>query len=453
MRQKRKPQMNIFHASFKKDIGRELEVMSQILDETPKVLNQVFKDLIGTNKSDVGRIGLTAEQVLRCAILKQHRNLTYEELSFHLEDSQSFRAFSRMEMGQYPSGSTLQENIKTLKEETWEQINQLVTGYAQKEGLEKGQKVRLDSTGVESNIHYPTDATLVQDGIRVITRLLMDGYQLIPRPAYGFSDHNRVVKRRVLKIKNAKKPAERLKAYKDLLQIAEEVRGYALVAISALESYHSERDQIRFVYNLTEELKRATGLFGRIMDQARRRVIYGEKVPASEKVVSFFESHTDIIEKGQREILYGHKVFLTGGKSGLILDCLIVSGNPADTDLFIPMLDRQKHLYGKAPLQTAADGGFASLDNLSRAKLMGVKDVSFSKKRGLSVLEMVKSHWVYKRLKNFRAGIEANISRLKRAFGLTRCTWSEWTGFKQYVWSAVVSYNLAVLARLKLAEV
>ncbi len=86
----------------------------------------------------------------------------------------------------------------------------------------------------------------------------------------------------------------------------------------------------------------------------------------------------------------------------MILDCRIERGNPADTDLFIPLLERQKHLYGRSPLQTAADGGFASLDNLSRAKLMGVKDVSFSRKRGLSVLEMVQSHWVYKRLKNFR---------------------------------------------------
>ena len=454
MRQKRKKQINIFHSSFKSDIGKELEVMSQILDETPKVVNRAYKDLLGIKKSDIGRVGMTAEQVLRCTILKQYRDLTYEELAFHLEDSQSFRAFSRLEMGQYPSGSTLQENIKALTEETWEQINQLVTGYAHGQGMEKGQKVRIDSTGVESNIHYPTDATLLQDGIRVITRLLTDGYRLMPRPEYRFSDHNRVVKKRVLKIKNTKKEEERQKAYKDLLLIADQVRGYGLEAVAALQAYVSEGfEQIIFVRNLKEELERAIGLLGRIINQTRRRVIYGEKVPASEKVVSFFEDHTDIIEKGQREVLFGHKVFLTGGKSGLILDCLIERGNPADSELFIPMLDRQKHLYGKAPLQTAADGGFASLDNLSRAKLMGVKDVSFSKKRGLSVLEMVKSHWVYKRLKNFRAGIEANISRLKRAFGLTRCLWSEWEGFKQYVWSAVVAYNLSLLAKRKLAKV
>ena len=78
--------------------------------------------------------------------------------------------------------------------------------------------------------------------------------------------------------------------------------------------------------------------------------------------------------------------------------------------------------------------------------------MSFSKRKGLSVLEMVKRNWVYKRLKNFRAGIEANISTLKRAFGFTRSTWSSWAGFKQYVWSSVVSYNLTLLARLKLAQ-
>ncbi|MFH0788325.1 MAG: transposase [Pseudomonadota bacterium] len=247
MRQKRKRQLDIFQAAFKKDIGKELEVMSQILDAKPEMLNQVFKDVVGTSQSDLGRRGMTAEQVLRCAILKQHRDLTYEELSFHLEDSQSFRAFSRLGMGQYPSGSTLQENIKALREETWERINQMVTGYAEEEGFEKGQKVRLDSTGVESNIHYPTDATLLQDAIRVITRLLIDGYQLMPKPAYHFSDHTRVVKRRVLKIKNAKKPKDRQKAYKDLLQIAGEVRGYALAAISALASYPGEGEQIIFL--------------------------------------------------------------------------------------------------------------------------------------------------------------------------------------------------------------
>ncbi len=113
------------------------------------------------------------------------------------------------------------------------------------------------------------------------------------------------------------------------------------------------------------------------------------------------------------------------------------------------MLERHIARQGTPPRQTASDGGYASLDNLSRAKALGVHDVAFHKKRGLAIDNMVKSRWVYRKLRNFRAGIEANISCLKRAFGLARCTWRGLAHFKAYVWSSVVAYNLALFARLK----
>jgi len=181
-------------------------------------------------------------------------------------------------------------------------------------------------------------------------------------------------------------------------------------------------------------------------------VLKGEKVPASEKIVSFFEDHTDIIVKGRRDTEYGHKVFLSGGVSTMILGCLIVRGNPADSDQYRSLLEQHKERFGRMPRQVTADGGFASKDNLAFAKGNGVKDAVFAKKRGLSITDMAKSSWVYKKLRNFRAGIEAGISTLKRAFGLDRCTWSGWEGFKRYVWSSIVSYNLLVLARIKLAS-
>lgn len=202
---------------------------------------------------------------------------------------------------------------------------------------------------------------------------------------------------------------------------------------------------------LAGKLERALGILRRVMDQSERRVFKGEKVPASQKVVSFFEDHTDIIVKGSRETQYGHKIFLTGGASNLIVDCRVERGNPADSDLYSQMLERYRSLFGGMPRQVACDGGFASKDNLAFAKSHGVKDAVFSRKRGLSVLDMARSAWVYKKLKNFRAGIEAGISALKRAFGLDRCSWRGWEGFKQYVWSSIVSYNLHVIARIKLA--
>jgi IS5 family transposase len=190
-------------------------------------------------------------------------------------------------------------------------------------------------------------------------------------------------------------------------------------------------------------------LIERIIEQTERRVLNGEQVPAADKLVSLFEPHADIIVKGRRAVQYGHKLNLSTGKTGMILDLVIEDGNPADADRFQPMLDRHIEHYGKAPRQSAADGGYASAANLAQAKALGIRDVAFHKKRGLAIEDMVKSRWVYRKLRNFRAGIEANISCLKRAYGLGRCTWKGLDHFKAYVWSAAVAYNLALFARLK----
>jgi IS5 family transposase len=434
-------------------IVRELEQISKILDANPRVVELVYGDLVKRARADTGRQGMTAEQVLRAAILKQYRELTYEELAFHLEDSDAFRSFSRLEMGQYPAKSVLQENIKAMREETWEAIHSEILGYAREEKIERGRTIRIDSTAVETNIHHPTDSTLVSDGIRIITRWLGEGKELKPAPLYSFRDHRRVVKKRVMSILNAKKDAARQSAYRDLLHYGREVVGYAAGAIPELACYEGHMLTDTFAgHELARRLERAVRILGKVIDQTERRVFKGEKVPASEKVVSFFEEHTDIIVKGRRDTEYGHKVFLAGGTSGMILDCGIVRGNPADSDRYESLLLRQKELYGRMPRQVTADGGFASKDNLAFAKENGVKDAAFAKRRGLRVLEMVRSNWVYRKLRNFRAGIEASISTLKRAFGLDRCTWSGWEGFKRYVWSNIVSYNLLVLARIRLAS-
>ena len=452
MRRKFNPQLNLFTNMARNQIAKELQQMSQVLDATPKVLDLVYQDLVRSARPTTGREGMTAEQVLRCAILKQYRQLTYEELAFHLDDSASFRGFSKMNMGQYPCKSILQENIKALREETWEAVNRELLGYAVEEKIESGRKIRIDATAVETDIHHPTDSTLLADGVRIITRWLADGKKLSPPPRYMYSDHRRVVKKRVLAILNTRKDKVRQAAYQDLLLYAGKVREYALAAIPKL-SVHQPLDLAELFAGkvLAEKLARAVGLLDKVIDQTDRRVFKGEQVPASEKVVSFFEDHTDIIVKKRRETEYGHKIFLTGGRSTMILDCLIVRGNPADTTQYGPLLARQQELYGRMPRQVSADGGFASKDNLAFAKEHQVKDAVFAKKRGLSVLDMAKSNWVYKALRNFRAGIEAGISILKRAFGLDRCTWKGWEGFGRYVWSSIVSYNLLVLARTKLA--
>jgi len=452
MRKKWDEQLSIWHYLPKNRVSKELRGISEVIDTHPEVLGRIYSDLSGSHRVDTGRDGMTAEQVLRCAILKQYRSLTYEELEFHLQDSQSFRAFAKLRMGQNPSTSTLQENIKALSVESWMAVHEATLRHAESQGLEKGRKARMDSTVVETNIHLPTDSTLLQDGIRIITRWLAEGQEFFPKPEYSFADHNRRAKKRGLEILHAKKEVAREKAYRDLLNLAGRVRGYALMAIPILYGYiHADAAECLRAQALAKKLEEAAGILSRVMGQTERRVLHGEAVPAGEKVVSFFEGHTDIIVKSPRETRYGHKVFLTGGRTGLILDCIVERGNPSDTSLFPVLIARQERLYDRPPRQVSTDGGFASQKNLEEAKGRGVKDVAFAKRKGLSVLDMVKSQWVYKQLKNFRAGIEANISRLKRSFGFSRCDWTGWFGFKQYVWSALVSYNLLVLARIKLA--
>ena len=135
----------------------------------------------------------------------------------------------------------------------------------------------------------------------------------------------------------------------------------------------------------------------------------------------------------------------------MVLDVVIEAGNPRDSDRLLPMLERHIAFYGQAPRQAVADGGFASHTNLNGAKARGVSDMAFHKKCGLRIEDMVRSRWAYRKLRNFRAGIEAGISCLKRAYGLARCTWRGIERFKAYVWSSVVAYNLALFARLAAA--
>ena len=226
-----------------------------------------------------------------------------------------------------------------------------------------------------------------------------------------------------------------------------EVLGYAKNAVNVLETLSSDIKIVGLILDLNHYIN----LTERVIDQTRRRVFEDEKVPASEKIFSIFEDHTDIIIKDNRDKHYGHKICLTGGTSNLILDCVILEGNPTDSTLVENMLDRQNEIFNRYPLKVALDGGFASKENLKIAKGKKIKDVCFAKKRGLEIEDMCRSEYVYKRLRKFRAGVESGISWLKRIFGLTRCIWKGFQSFKCYVLSSIVTANLLTIARKKLA--
>jgi IS5 family transposase len=444
MRQERIIQASLFDVFAEHEIGRELKAMSQWLDEHRGLLGLVAGDLRRHGIQETGRHGLPAEAVLRSALLKQQRQLSYEELAFHLEDSASFRAFARLPMSWSPKKSVLHKTISAISAASWETINRTVVSSARQEKLEHGTVVRIDSTVTQALMHAPSDSSLLWDGVRVMTRLLEQAMAIPGAPAIVWRNHRRLAKKRALAIQYSRGKARKAKLYCDLIAVTRATVAalqHAAQRLTACVSIEAElwRSQLRHYLPLIE----------RVIDQAERRVLAGEAVPAGEKLVSLFEPHADIIVKGGRDVHYGHKLNLTTGRSGLILDVVIETGNPADSERFLPMLDRHIALCGSPPRQVAADGGYATRDNLEQAKARGVSDVAFHKKRGLAIEDMVKSRWVYRRLRNFRAGVEAGISCLKRAYGLTRSTWRGLAHFKAYVWSSVVAYNLTLLARLK----
>jgi IS5 family transposase len=281
--------------------------------------------------------------------------------------------------------------------------------------------------------------------VRVLVRLQGEA-----REGFGlsFNDHSRRAKRRTLGILNARNDEQRLPRYRDLLHVTNRTVNSAERIAEALE--HAEPADILDLLRaeaLAQELRHYAALAKRVISQTQRRVLRGESVPAAEKLVSIFEPHADIIVKDRRETLYGHKVYLTAGASGLVTDVVIEDGNPADATLAVKMIERQRELYGRAPRQASFDGSFTSRSNLVTIKELGVEDVAFSKSRVLSISEMVKSTWVYRRLRDFRAGIEGTISFLKRVFGLDCCTWSGLASFKSYVCGSVLACNLLQVAR------
>ncbi len=424
--------------------ARELEKISETLDCLPETAELVYNDLRRRGDKQVdskkGRNGMTAEQVLRALIVKQMNGFSYEELAFHLADSSTYRAFCRFGIDQEPlTKSTLQKNIKRITPETWEAINRRLVLYAAANRIETGKKVRTDCTVVASNIHQPTDSSLLFDGVRVLVRLMSRAAE-----EFGLSspDHTRRAKRRAMGILNAKSNEKRSPHYRDLLKVTAKTVGSAEHIAKTLEGMESGQ-----AHDLAAELHHYVELTKRVIDQTERRVLRKESVPAREKIVSIFEPHTDIIVKDRRETLYGHKICLTSGASGLVTDVVIEEGNPADSTLAVKMVDRQSELYGKVPRQVSFDGGFTSRGNLEAIKARGVKDVAFSKRGNLEISEMVKSTWVYRRLRDFRAGIEGTISFLKRGLGLDCCTWSGWASFKAYVYGSVLACNLLIVAR------
>src|SRR5258707_10256260 len=217
MLQERIIQATIFEVFAEHEIGRELKAISQWLDEHRALLGVVSGDLRRHKVQETGRHGLPAEAVLRCALLKQYRQLSYEELAFHLEDSASFRAFARLPLSWSPKKSVLHKTISALSAASWEAINRAVVSSARQEKLEGGAMIRIDSTVTQALMHAPTDSSLLWDAVRVMVRLLKQAGALPGAPPIVWRNYRRLAKKRALAIQYSRGKAQKEKLYRDLI--------------------------------------------------------------------------------------------------------------------------------------------------------------------------------------------------------------------------------------------
>jgi IS5 family transposase len=247
--------------------------------------------------ADTGAEGMSAEQVIRAAIVKQMEGYSYEDLAFHLIDSACYRRFVRIGIADKSfKKSALCCNIKMISPETWEAINRVIVDYGRDIKVEKGKQSRIDCTVVSSNIHEPTDSSLLWDSVRVITRILGKIKENFKGIKISYTDHTKRAKRRMLGIMNAKNDKDRKKLYQDILKITHETVAYGKKAITLLDdpalvstSFFDPAQDVK------ETLEEIILLTEKVIDQTIRRVINKESVPATEKIVSIFEPHTDII--------------------------------------------------------------------------------------------------------------------------------------------------------------
>jgi IS5 family transposase len=444
--------LNDLKLQFEKELwalSPELAVMDTILNQHPEIYGMVRNDItMGQDSSSSGRQDMpTVEQIVRAAIYKEMKNLTYRELEYAQHDSRMCSLFIKLDERKPFSFKAYQKYISRISAESLNNVMVTINKIAIGEGLEDGKSIRTDSTVVETNIHYPTNSSLVWDCIKTIDRLLKklkdSGVEMKPR------SYKKQAKKHHYKINNTKKKEEREEEFKKQLKllrssINQAERAFTATLPKTIEGWIEAQTVIHALKKLLPKAEK-------VYDISWRHEILGESVPNKEKIFSIFEDHTDIIVKGGREVEFGHKVNLAGGRSNLILDCRILDGNPSDAAIYGDVIDRIRVNYGIAPRDIVTDGGYASKDNTRIAQEKGILNIVFNKIKG-SLQNIVRSKNMETRLKKWRSGIEAVISNLKRGYELFRCEWKTRARFDAKVYWNVIVYNIRVMTGALLAK-
>jgi IS5 family transposase len=397
-----------------------------------------------------GRPGTPAEVVIRMLILKHLFDWSYDDLEREVRANLVYRMFTRIDAGDVPDAKTILKIARALGPEVVEQLHRQVVEVAKRAGVTHGRRFRIDTTVVETNVHYPTDSSLLRDGVRVLTRTMQRASVAMGDRGARVRDRRRSVGRRVLIIgRQARSPETRdalIRSYRQLMATTRAVVRDATTVVRRIRQRlrTASRSVARRLVHAREQLRQLQPLVTRVLAQTRARLLGGD-THVRDKVLSIFEPHTEAIRKGKiaKPTEFGKLVTIQESEHQIVTAYEVHASRPADMTLWTPALDRHIAIFGRAPDLAAADRGFASAKNEEAALARGVRRVILPRPGGKSPARRAheRQRW-FRRGQRWRVGCEGRISVLKRRHGLRRCRYHGADGIARWVGLGVIADNL-----------
>jgi IS5 family transposase len=407
-----------------------------------------------------GRRGVPAEIVLRMMLLKHLRNWSFQELEREVRPNLLYREFTRIGSGKVPDAKTLGRQALALGPEVIEQIHERMVQLAVENKVVQGRKMRVDTTVVETNIHYPTDSSLLGDGDRVLTRLMKKVTGIAGIVGTKLVNRMRSVQRRVAEIARAsrakgEKGKQKIEPlYRKLLGITGRVVGQAKRFSSEIGSGVKRSSDVlkqAALEGLKREIDDMVEIVKKVVHQTKARVLGGD-THVADKLLSVFETSTEVIRKGKgkasKPTEFGKMLKIQEAENQIVIDFEVYDQKPSDSDLLIPSIEAHQILMDRTPDLVAADAGFYSAKNVAKAEEMGVKRVSVPNRSTKSPArrQLQKKRW-FKKGQKWRTGCEGRISLLKRRHGLRRSLYKKDAGMKRWVGLGVIADNLINIGR------
>lgn len=444
-----------------RDYHQKYEAVDRILAETPKILTVFHRDVsrVLSKAGRKRRAHFTSDHLLRAILVMEIEGLPYRETVVRIDDSHFLRRFVRVYDDEVMDHSLLCKAYKAVSPATWKEMNQLLGRYAIDRELITGTNLRVDTTACETNIHYPTDSSLLWDCYRVTSRLIARVREYDAEAVGAGRLQARRVKRLMVRItrRAANKEDDRSqleRPYRALLAHVSRVLDWSRqVRTTVRERLETETYDLQvglILTGLLSEMEGYDGLTEKVVDQASRRVLDGEKVPNSEKLFSLFEPHTELLIRGKvaKPIEFGHMILLQQVEEKFITGYQVFEHRPSDASLVDSILKSHQKTFGQLPESFTADKGFYQSMEKLRALERTIPNVSIAKKGSRTEAETAREHHpIFRALQRFRAGIEGTISALKRVFKLCRCLYRSFRTFCSSVGAHVFAHNLIVLAR------